>query len=278
MAKAKSDTKELEECFVIMPILDGEGYQHFLHVYKNLIGPACVAAGYKPIRGDEVAEANLIHADILKRILEAPMAVCDLSTCNPNVMFELGLRQAFDKPVVLIQEKGTPKIFDIAPIRAMNYSRDMRYHDVLAEQEELKNKIVATADAAKDSNNTNSIVKLLALHKAEIPNVESNRESLTLSYFESELREVKSLLKSLNAEQPRSRLMLPSFDSENLDDIESKIEAILRSRLAISSQLRALRNQRDRLISLPAHFASHKKFEVLLKLLDEKISEFEVPF
>ena len=105
-----------KECFVIMPLSEVEGYDkgHFQTVYEDLIKPAVENAGYNPMKADEVGKTNLIHLDILQRLMNAPIVICDLSTRNPNVLFELGVRQAFDKPVVLIQEKGTPKIFDIS--------------------------------------------------------------------------------------------------------------------------------------------------------------------
>ncbi|MGN6898239.1 hypothetical protein ACTHT1_12455, partial [Neisseria sp. P0015.S002] len=81
------------------------------------ISPACEKSGFRACRADDVKATNLIQLDILKKLIEAPIAICDLSTRNPNVLFELGIRQAFDKPVVLIQEIGTPPIFDITGLR-----------------------------------------------------------------------------------------------------------------------------------------------------------------
>src|SRR5215510_10199244 len=110
MSDDSTPTESKPVCFVLMPITDPEGYErgHFQHVFDNLFAPACERAGFKAVRADQVLEANFIHLDILHKILEAPMALCDLSTRNPNVLFELGLRQAFEKPVVLVQEEGTP--------------------------------------------------------------------------------------------------------------------------------------------------------------------------
>lgn len=44
------------ECFVVMPITDPEGYDkgHFTKVYEDIFKPACDAAGFKPVRADEV--------------------------------------------------------------------------------------------------------------------------------------------------------------------------------------------------------------------------------
>lgn len=161
MPKAKEDN----DCFVIMPISDPDGYEtgHFQHVYDDIISPACDNAGYNAIRADDVLQTNLIHLDVLKRLLETPMAICDLSTRNPNVLFELGLRQAFDKSVVLVQEKDTPQIFDIAPLRYTEYRKERVYHEVLEDQKAIAKALEATADAANAPDGLNSIVNLLSL-------------------------------------------------------------------------------------------------------------------
>jgi hypothetical protein len=45
--------------------------------------------------------------------MEADLVIADLTEDNPNVLFELGLRMAEDRPVVLIKAKGTGPLFDI---------------------------------------------------------------------------------------------------------------------------------------------------------------------
>src|ERR1044072_1504133 len=95
------ETSEKPDCFVIMPITDPDSYVkgHFQHVFDDIFSPACEKAGYRPLRADQVRQTNLIHLDVLQKLIHSPMALCDLSSRNPNVLFELGLRQAFDKPV-----------------------------------------------------------------------------------------------------------------------------------------------------------------------------------
>lgn len=117
----------MEECFVIMPISDQPGYEtgHFKVVYDSIIKPACELANLIPIRADEVRTSSLIVLDVLKKLLECPMAICDVSSRNPNVMFELGIRQAFDKPVVLIKDSKTLDIFDIQGLRYFDYKSNL---------------------------------------------------------------------------------------------------------------------------------------------------------
>jgi hypothetical protein len=199
MAKETITTKkENKDCFIIMPIGDTDGYDsgHFTHVYNDIIKPAVIKTEFDPKRADEVKETNFIHLDILTKLIEAPMAICDLSSRNPNVLFELGIRQAFDKPVVLIQEKGTPKIFDIGPLRYLEYSRDMKYHDVLKTQVELQEAIEATKVAVGGHGNINSIVRLMALSSpAAIPKLEgNNKEALALDIIQSQMNDMRHML------------------------------------------------------------------------------------
>jgi hypothetical protein len=195
-----SDSHDMEECFIIMPISDPDGYEegHFGQVFDDLFAPACESAGYRAIRADQVRQTNLIHLDVLQKIVESPMALCDLSNRNPNVMFELGLRQAFDKPVVLVQEIGTPSIFDITPLRYTEYHREMLYRHVLEDQEKITNAITATKEAISNKKSVNSIVRLLSLTAASLTNIsEDDKDTALLQVILNELGNLKSEMKSM---------------------------------------------------------------------------------
>lgn len=220
-------------CFVIMPISDCDGYEkgHFGHVYNDIIKPAIDMAGYKALRADEVKETNLIHLEILKKLIAAPIAVCDLSTHNPNVLFELGIRQAFDKPVVLIQEKGTSKIFDIAPLRYLEYSKDMKYHEVLESQKKLCETIAATKNAENEVGNINSIVKLMALNtSAVIPNLDkSNKDEMALEYLQAQMTDLKKMLEVSMHDNRRAYYRRNSIVMMEYERISNKLEKLRQS-------------------------------------------------
>ena len=80
-----------KKCFIIMPISDQDGYEkgHFNRVYKHIVQPACEKAGFVPIRADDENKTNYIVIDIIKKIIEADIVLCDLSAKNPNVLYEL---------------------------------------------------------------------------------------------------------------------------------------------------------------------------------------------
>ena len=125
-------SEDKKECFVIMPISDAEGYDkgHFTRVYEHLVKPAVIEAGFEPMRADDTSKANFIVVDILKQILESDMAICDLSSRNPNVFYELGIRQAFNLKTVLIKDIKTTMPFDIAGIRTLHYNENLRIDEV----------------------------------------------------------------------------------------------------------------------------------------------------
>jgi len=187
----------------MMPISDPDGYEagHFGRVYKHIIKPACEAAGFVPVRADEVKKANLIILDILKQIVDADMVVCDLSARNPNVMYELGVRQAFDKPTVLIKDKKTPRIFDVAGLRTEDYDETLRVDTVASNVRSISAAMVATLDAGPDD--VNSLIRLLSMSRATLP--DSEKLSSDTAVLLGAIGELSDRMGKLEAHRPRRR-------------------------------------------------------------------------
>lgn len=225
--------KENKDCFVIMPISDTDGYDkgHFSRVYEDIIKPAVASTEFSVTRADEVKETNFIHLDILKQLIDAPIAICDLSSRNPNVLFELGIRQAFDKPVVLIQEEGTPKIFDIGPLRYLEYSKNMKYHDVLKTQSQLTESINATKEAEGKQGNINSIVRLMALsNPAAIPTLEGdNKEAFAIDVLQSQMSDIRKMME-ISMMENRKGVSKGSISSIEYERISNKLDKLINSK------------------------------------------------
>lgn len=92
-------------------------------VYTDVIAPAIAAAGFDPLRADEEQTGGVIHKAMFERLLLCEYAVADLTTANPNVFYELGVRHAL-RPysTVLIFALGGRLPFDVAPQRALPYA------------------------------------------------------------------------------------------------------------------------------------------------------------
>lgn len=110
--------------FVIMPFVEktdrySKGF--FEEVLRSLVTPAAVAAGFK-VETAKREGSDVIHSTIVNDLLAADLVIADLTEHNPNVLFELGLRMAFEKPTALIRAKGTSAIFDVDNLlRVLDY-------------------------------------------------------------------------------------------------------------------------------------------------------------
>lgn len=187
MVEEKKEKKPI--CFVIMPISDHPDYDsgHFNRVYNHIFKPAIEQAGYHPFRADDETKSNNIVSDIIKRIIESDIVICDISTRNANVMYELGIRHAYDKPVVLVKDKITDNIFDIQGIRYVEYDSRLRIDNVCLDVEKIKKSILSHKN---DSLESYSVMKLAMISSsAKLP----ERDGIT-----GETRIILNTLKSLD--------------------------------------------------------------------------------
>ena len=117
-----------KRCFVVMPITTPTSYveklgdpEHFAHVLAHLFTPALQAAGLTAVP-PAATGSTMIHAEIIRNLEQANFVLCDLSTLNPNVFFELGIRTSLDRPVILVKDNLTDKIpFDLNAINTLTY-------------------------------------------------------------------------------------------------------------------------------------------------------------
>ncbi|MFT7224048.1 MAG: hypothetical protein ACI82Z_001596 [Cellvibrionaceae bacterium] len=95
--------------FVAMPFSEKtsdypEGY--FDEVLKHLITPAAVKTNFNA-KTAKKSGSEVIQSTIVNDLDTADVVIVGLTEHNPNVLFELGMRIAFNKPVCLIRAKGT---------------------------------------------------------------------------------------------------------------------------------------------------------------------------
>lgn len=103
-----------KKCFVIMPFSKTnnehtEEYwnNHYLEFLKPLIETQpLLASRSSALRGD-------ILRQIITDLVTAPVVVADLTDANPNVYWELGVRQSFKHCTITIAQSGTRLPFDL---------------------------------------------------------------------------------------------------------------------------------------------------------------------
>jgi len=92
--------------------------------YKNIIKPAVINAGFECVRADEIKESGLIDKSMYVLLMQADLVIADISTYNPNAMYELGIRHAV-RPfsTIILKEKSGGKIpFDLDHNRIFSYT------------------------------------------------------------------------------------------------------------------------------------------------------------
>lgn len=128
---------DTRKCFVIMPFnekvdVDGKVLD-FDRLYRSLIREAvegkpmrdCGGPVIECIRCDEIDESGWVHRQMISHILTDDVAVVDLSTLNPNVFYELGVRHALRQCVtVLLRRKGTKTPFNLQGFKSIDYDPD----------------------------------------------------------------------------------------------------------------------------------------------------------
>lgn len=105
------------------------------------------------IRSDTLAEPGRITTQILRELASADLVIADVTDTNPNVMYEIGIRQAMLKPMVLLAEKDQRLPFDLSDLRTVFYVLDLDHFEQV--QTELRQHVtkalsgtLSTVDAA----------------------------------------------------------------------------------------------------------------------------------
>lgn len=135
-----SETKKI--CGIVMPIspIDGCDEGHWNDVYE-ILKEAIALADYEGNLVSYADDVGIIQKRIIQNLYDNPIVVCDVSGKNPNVMFELGMRLAFDKPTIIIKDDRTTYSFDTSPIEHLDYPRDLRFSKIVEFKQQLAHKI-----------------------------------------------------------------------------------------------------------------------------------------
>ena len=126
---------KVKTAFIIMPFgkkKDTEGNEiDFDLVYTDVIQEPVEAAGFQPLRCDQIMQAGSIHQDMFTHIATDDLAIVDITLFNPNVFYELGVRHALRPSVtILIKKRGTVVPFNIQGERVIEYpSENGSYRD-----------------------------------------------------------------------------------------------------------------------------------------------------
>lgn len=173
--EANAGEGEKIKCGVVMPIAEIEGlsaahWADVLEIIKESLDPAKYEV--ELVSADDVS--GIIHKRIVQNLFTNPIVICDVSARNPNVMFELGLRLAFDKPTIIIKDNVTPYSFDTGSIEHIPYPRDLRFQKMVEFKQKLADKVTKTLEASQKDPNYSVFLKHFAVDRppANLPSEE----------------------------------------------------------------------------------------------------------
>jgi hypothetical protein len=169
--------EQKKKCGIIMPIASNDDYpnDHWKDVLQILVESIDQTPFEPRLVSDDVA-IGLIHDRIVTNIYNDEIVVCDVSSKNPNVMFELGLRLAFDKPTIIIKDEKTGYSFDTGVIEHISYPSSLRFSQIVDFKKELARRIIATYEKSQKEPNYSPFLKSFGktiipatIGKTEIP-------------------------------------------------------------------------------------------------------------
>lgn len=137
------------------------GADHWTAV-EAILREAIADAGFDARLVSRDTTSGVIHQRIINNLYEDGLVVCDVSARNPNVMFELGMRLAFDKPTIIVKDDETPFSFDISSIDHLEYPRSLRYAEMVAFRGELASRVLSTSIAAQENPDYSTFLKHLS--------------------------------------------------------------------------------------------------------------------
>ncbi|WP_447932280.1 hypothetical protein [Sphingopyxis fribergensis] len=200
MSEEKIAPNEQRVCGVVRPISAIGNYSssHWSEV-AQILDDSIQMAGFEPRLVSEANSTGIIHARIVANLYKDPIVLCDISGKNPNVMLELGMRLAFDKPVVVVKDDITDYSFDTSPIEHISYPSSLHYPSIVEFKDQLSEKIKSTLenyDSSKSFLQQFGPIKVADIKEIEVPGYEIVRE---------EIREIRDLIQSSQARFPDRR-------------------------------------------------------------------------
>lgn len=197
---AKKDQKETRlTCGIIMPIatMSSEYTADHWSDVRHILHNAIEKAGFTPRIVSDSEESTVIHGSIINNIYNDAIIVCDVSNKNANVMFELGMRLSFNKPVVIVKDDKTDYSFDTGNIQHEPYRKDLRHSTVEKFIDDLSKKIIKTYEASQKEEYQSF---LSYFGKFEVAKVENKPigESEALEKLLNKMTLLESQIKNLN--------------------------------------------------------------------------------
>lgn len=169
-------------------------------------------------------DVGVIQKRIVQNIYSSDIVVCDVSCKNANVMFELGMRLAFDKPTILIKDDKTDFSFDTGVIEHLVYPRDLRFSRIIAFKKLLAEKISATYQVSQNDPNHSTFLKSFGSFKvASIDQTVGTPDQVMIDMMQDLTREIARIGRRIGRDFPSPSRVADSHMGEWVDEVMSAV-------------------------------------------------------
>ena len=117
---------EPDLCFVLM-----EFQPPYTDIYDHLIKPTVEGEGVRCLKSDDIFTTSSVIEDIWANINKAALIIAEISSNNPNVMYELGICHTVGKNVMMITQYPDKIPFNFRHMRCYPYKNDIPGSDEL---------------------------------------------------------------------------------------------------------------------------------------------------
>jgi hypothetical protein len=120
--------KEKKLCFVLMPFSQEHNFPEVWEdiLKKSVFNSPDLSNKYLCQRADDIFDNKSIIEDIVNIIRRSDIIIADLTTRNPNVLYELGRAHEMNKECILITQNIDDIPFDLRHLRTIIYSTSAR--------------------------------------------------------------------------------------------------------------------------------------------------------
>lgn len=219
------------KCGLVMPISGSGDYteNHWAEV-RAVLKEALAGTAFTVELVSDSSDVGVIQKRIVENLYSCDLVICDVSAKNPNVMFELGMRLAFDKPAIIVKDEVTAYSFDTSPIEHLVYPRSLHYQSIVDFKKKLRDKSIATYEASKKPGYTTFLKHFGEFVVASINPTPVSKEDFILRELGDLRREVAELsfprarVETRNAMVGRAPGGLQYRDKEAVDLVRSYIK------------------------------------------------------
>jgi len=203
-------------CFIISRI-GGDGTPERKIADEKLnyfFKPVLEELGYEVIRADQEETPGSISRSIVERIINSEMVIADISDQNPNVFYEIAIRNAVKKPIIIIRLPDQKPPFDIQDKRAI--AVDMSKPDIWRPAMVKLKKQVESAE----HNSTNASESILSDFTLSIESeTKEDVESVLLRTVKDMQGQLRRISKDVKPKPPLT-LDIPAFHTSLITDIK----------------------------------------------------------